>query len=62
VGPFDDGWRLVVEDDGVGLKRAPGTRRGLGLVGARERVERAGGYLDVEASTPHGTRLIAWHP
>ena len=62
VGPFDDGWRLVVEDDGVGLNRAPGTRRGLGLVGARERVERAGGYLDVEASTPHGTRLIAWHP
>ena len=62
VGPFDDGWRLVVEDDGVGLNRASGTRRGLGLVGARERVERAGGYLDVEASTPHGTRLIAWHP
>lgn len=62
VGPFDDGWRLVVEDDGVGVLRPPTGRHGLGLVGARERIERAGGYLDLEVVAPHGTRLVAWHP
>jgi signal transduction histidine kinase len=61
--PFDDGWRLVVEDDGKGLPAAPSEgRRGLGLLGARERVEQAGGYLDVEAAGPRGTRVLAWHP
>lgn len=62
-GPFDDGWRLVVADDGRGLPTAePGRRRGLGLVGARERVEAAGGYLDVEPGVPRGVRLVAWLP
>ncbi len=61
--PFDDGWRLVVEDDGKGIPAAPAEgRRGLGLLGARERVEQAGGYLDVEAAEPRGTRVLAWHP
>jgi signal transduction histidine kinase len=58
---FDDGWRLVVEDDGRGLP--PGTpTKGLGLVGARERVEAAGGYLDLEAAAGGGLRLVAWLP
>lgn len=63
LGPFDDGWRLVVEDDGRGLPPpAPARRRGLGLVGARERVEQAGGYLDLEPATPSGVRVVAWLP
>ena len=65
LGPFDDGWRLLIEDDGRGLPPPdPSRRRGLGLVGARERVERAGGYLDVEDATPpaRGVSLVAWLP
>lgn len=57
----DDGWRLVVEDDGRGLGPTPGGG-GLGLVGARERVEQAGGYLDVENGELGGARLLAWLP
>ncbi len=57
----DDGWRLQVEDDGRGL--APDARGGgLGLVGARERVEDLGGYLDVEPGAGGGVRLLAWVP
>lgn len=63
LGPFDDGWRLVVSDDGRGLPPPdPARRTGLGLVGARERVERLGGYLDLEPNDPRGTRLVAWLP
>ncbi len=58
---FDDGWRLVVEDDGRGLP-ADTPKRGLGLIGARERVEAAGGYLDVEGGDAGGVRLVAWLP
>ncbi|MCK6571834.1 sensor histidine kinase [Myxococcota bacterium] len=62
-GPFDDGWRLVIGDDGRGLPPPdPARRRGLGLVGARERVEAAGGYLDLESGSPRGVRLVAWLP
>lgn len=57
----DDGWRLVVQDDGRGLDPASRTG-GLGLVGARERVEQSGGYLDVEDASGGGTRLVAWLP
>lgn len=57
----DDGWRLVVEDDGRGLD--PGVAGGgLGLIGARERVEGLGGYLDVEPGPQGGVRLLAWVP
>lgn len=62
-GPADDGWQLVVEDDGRGLDPArPKSSGGLGLVGARERVEQAGGYLDVLARAGGGVRLVAWLP
>ena len=63
LGPFDDGWRLVIEDDGKGLPAEPAKERthgGLGLVGARERVEQAGGYLDIELGRIGGVRLTAW--
>lgn len=61
LGAADDGWRLVVEDDGRGL-RAGAEGGGLGLVGARERVEGLGGYLDVEPGPTGGVRLLAWVP
>lgn len=61
--PADDGWRLVVEDDGRGLAApAPGGSGGLGLLGARERVEQAEGYLDVEDREAGGVRVLAWVP
>lgn len=62
---FDDGWRLMVEDDGAGLANMDRPRTdkgGLGLVGARERVEQAGGYLDLEPSEWGGACLLAWLP
>ena len=59
-GPADDGWRLVVADDGRGLAGA--STDGLGLLGAQERVEQAGGYLDLGASEAGGARLLAWLP
>ena len=63
LGPFDDGWRLCVEDDGRGLPPPdPARRVGLGLVGARERVEQAGGYFDLESVDPSGVRVGAWLP
>ncbi|MFN3202283.1 MAG: sensor histidine kinase [Bradymonadia bacterium] len=62
---YDDGWRLMIEDDGVGLSdmdRPRTDKGGLGLVGARERVEQAGGYLDLEPSEWGGACLLAWLP
>ena len=56
----DDGWRLTVEDDGRGLAADAGG--GLGLVGARERVEQVGGYLDVGSGASGGACLLAWVP
>lgn len=58
----DDGWRLVVEDDGRGFGGVGAPAGGLGLVGARERVERAGGYLDLEDRGDGGARVVAWLP
>lgn len=68
LSPADDGWRLVVEDDGRGFSPGGGEGAGLGLVGARERVEQAGGYLDLENrdpapdDTPGGARVLVWLP
>lgn len=62
-GPADDGWLLTVEDNGRGLDpNRPKSSGGLGLVGARERVEQAGGYLDLEPRPGAGVRLLAWLP
>lgn len=57
----DDGFQLIVDDDGRGLDGTP-RDGGLGLVGARERVEQVGGYLDLEASPRGGARLLTWLP
>ncbi len=62
----DDGWRLQIEDNGRGLPEAEGDERpgggGLGLVGARERVDQVGGYLDVTTGDSGGVSLLAWVP
>ena len=58
--PRDDGLALQVMDDGVGLPTVESD--GIGLVGARERVERLGGYLDVESRPEGGVCLTMWLP
>jgi signal transduction histidine kinase len=52
----------VVEDDGGGFDPATAGRGRLGLVGMRERVELAGGSLDVESAPGSGTTVIARVP
>jgi signal transduction histidine kinase len=54
---------LVVEDDGVGPRRAaePGAG-GFGLLGLRERVELLGGSLAFDARPGGGSRLAVRVP
>jgi PAS domain S-box-containing protein len=57
----------VIEDDGVGFDAgqpaAPGhPRRGIGLLGLRERVSSQGGSIRVESRPESGTRLIVKIP
>ena len=57
----------VVEDDGAGFDAAaalgaPGSERGLGLTGMRERVESVGGALEVESLPGTGTTIVARIP
>lgn len=54
--------RAVVWDDGVGMTPARPRRNGLGLLGMRERVERAGGSLRIHSKPGFGTRLEAEIP
>ncbi|HKE82606.1 MAG TPA: ATP-binding protein [Vicinamibacterales bacterium] len=53
--------RVVIEDDGVGFDAAdverPGRRRGLGLLGMRERVSQLRGRLDIRSGSASGTRI-----
>jgi signal transduction histidine kinase len=53
--------QLIVEDDGVGFDVAdaerPGRRRGLGLLGIRERVSQLHGTVKIESRAVGGTRL-----
>lgn len=56
---------VTVEDDGVGFEAAAPAgegRRGLGLVGIRERVADLNGSLRVESEPGRGTRLIVTIP
>ena len=53
------GARLVVADDGHGF--AP-EREGFGLLGMRERVQLAGGRLEVDSASDSGTRLAVTIP
>ena len=53
--------RVAIEDDGVGFDVAdverPGRRRGLGLLGIRERVTQLRGTVTIESGPTMGTRI-----
>lgn len=50
--------KLTITDDGVGFDSERNNRRGLGLIGMRERAEALGGTLRVESSPGKGTQVI----
>lgn len=55
------GLRLTIEDDGIGAHPAPGEGNGSGLDGLRQRIEDAGGHMDIPAAHV-GFTLTAWVP
>jgi glucose-6-phosphate-specific signal transduction histidine kinase len=48
--------RLVVEDNGRGLKGSQG--RGLGVIAMRERAQAQGGAFSIQAPALGGTRVV----
>jgi signal transduction histidine kinase len=59
----DDRFRLVVEDDGCGfLPKQVDESRHFGIALIRERVELAGGVLQIDSMPGEGTRLVARLP
>ncbi|OGA66143.1 MAG: hypothetical protein A3F77_16605 [Betaproteobacteria bacterium RIFCSPLOWO2_12_FULL_67_28] len=58
-----DAVRVEVADDGAGFARSESDgRRGFGLVTMRERIQAAGGLLDVQSAAGKGTRVRALVP
>jgi signal transduction histidine kinase len=59
----DEELELVVRDDGIGVEGAKGAaagageRRGMGLVGMRERADALGGELRIESRHGEGTTI-----
>jgi signal transduction histidine kinase len=57
---------VIIEDDGVGFDAAdverPGRRRGLGLLGMRERVSQLRGRIDILSTPGRGTRIVVELP
>jgi signal transduction histidine kinase len=58
----DNEIRIAVADDGVGIDAEDKRNGGFGLTGMRERVELAGGELDVGPGAEGGTRVSARLP
>jgi PAS domain S-box-containing protein len=59
------GWRVRVEDDGIGfeVEEEPVERPGhLGLIGMRERLETSGGRMSLVSSPGAGTTVELWLP
>ena len=57
--------RLTIEDDGVGFEegaRGGDERRGLGLIGIRERAAQLGGSVAIDSAPGKGTRLTVELP
>jgi len=48
---------LTITDDGKGFEVDGAPKGGLGLMSMRERVESAGGVLEIHATPGSGTRL-----
>jgi signal transduction histidine kinase len=63
VGPTEGGVRLVVRDDGIGFdgKEHRG-RRSLGHASMKERVDLAGGKLEIQSRPSGGTTVSVWVP
>lgn len=53
---------LTVSDNGRGVQKADGARRGLGLVGMRARAEQVRGELSLEPRQGGGTRVVVRAP
>lgn len=66
AGDADGGVVLTVADDGRGFTPQTASARAaaghLGLVGMRERAERAGGTVDVRSQLGQGTRIVLRRP
>lgn len=68
----DGGLELTARDDGLGGAEGPGAGTdgegeggavaGYGLTGMRERLERLGGYLRIDARPGEGFQITAWLP
>jgi len=60
-----DSLRIEIEDDGVGFDPAAprsGDRRGLGLIGIRERASHLHGTVAIDSASGRGTRVIVELP
>ena len=54
---------ITVEDDGIGFALNQGeSRRGLGLIGIRERASQLKGSIRIESAPGHGTSVIVELP
>lgn len=53
---------LIIADDGNGIPDPSKVRGSFGLRSMQERMTVVGGTLEIRASTPHGTRLVARVP
>jgi signal transduction histidine kinase len=64
LGVGDGALRLVIEDNGHGIDAgaAGRPRRGLGIIGMRERAQSFGGEFSLERGTAGGTRVVASLP
>ena len=64
LGRRDDMLHLIVEDDGRGLEptRTTHARRGLGLIGMRERAQALSGTFVIENRREGGTRVLVRFP
>ena len=53
--------KITITDNGIGFDPVvisqPGERRGLGLIGMKERAESLNGRLDIDSSPGKGTRI-----
>jgi len=64
----DQGLRLSIKDNGQGFELGEvlakdSSKRGLGLVGIRERTELSGGTFNIESDPAKGTRVsVVWTP
>lgn len=66
INKYDDFLVIVIEDDGVGFKIGengnPNIKKGVGLVGMRERVAAFNGILTIDSKPNIGTEIIVEFP